>query len=76
MRGDPQEAIRWRRETREVLSAFLTTRSVGADDVAAKHPLEIAVREQPGNYVIAGFATGPDPSGERVNFYLLERMGQ
>ena len=76
MRGDPQEAIRWRRETREVLSALLTTRSIGANDVAAIDPSAILVRERPGTYVIAGFATGLDPSGERVSFYLLERMGE
>ena len=74
MRDDPGAAIRWRREMRTVLSALLTTRSARVEDDAGDGPVAVGVRERTGEYVVDGFATGFDAAGERVSFYLLERI--
>jgi predicted GNAT superfamily acetyltransferase len=73
MRNDPPTAIAWRQNMRHILPAFLTTkRAILADptpgDVAA-----VTVEESDGEYFSNGFATGPDATGERASYYVLER---
>ena len=74
MRDDPGAAIRWRREMRTVLSAWLTTKSARVEDAARDGPVAVGVQERTGEYVVDGFATGFDAAGERVSYYLLGRI--
>lgn len=72
-RRRPEDAIQWRREMREVFGKLSTTNSalIRAD---LPDPLSIGVQRQPGQYVIDGFATGFNPAGERLGFYVLTRQ--
>ncbi len=72
-RTDPGRASAWRREMRAVLSTLLTTkRAVVAHDAVGGRPT-VSVDERPGDYIIVGFASDVDATGERVSFYLLTR---
>ena len=70
MQTDPGAAISWRQELRKVFSRLLTTKSAWTDEAPAG-PSGARVREQPGHYVITGFATGRGPAGQRVSYYVL-----
>jgi len=72
VRDDPEDAIRWRREARQVLSALLTTKIARIDGTSAD-PATVGVRERTGDYAITGFATGTDAFGDRSSFYVLTR---
>ena len=71
-RDDPATARRWRDEMRRVMAALLPTVAV-TPAPAGFDPLDLAAAEHPGGYLIDGFATGPGPSGDRENWYLLRR---
>ncbi|HKG24712.1 MAG TPA: hypothetical protein VKB09_03640, partial [Thermomicrobiales bacterium] len=73
MRVDPQAAVAWRQEMRQVLPALLTTKRALLSDPAAGDVAAVKVEETAGVYVVNGFATGPDATGERVSYYVLER---
>ena len=72
MHDDPGDAIRWRREMRQVLSALLTTKTARIDGTATD-PAAVGVRERSGDYAITGFATGTDAAGQRLSSYVLTR---
>jgi chorismate synthase len=74
MRVDPQAAIEWRQDMRHVLPALLTTKRAVLDDPKPGDVAAVRVEESHGDYIVNGFATGPDEKGERVSYYLLERM--
>ncbi len=73
MRDDPEAAIRWRQEMRQVLSQLVTTKSACFSDPAPADPTRVGIEVSPGAYVISGIATGLADSGERQSVYLLER---
>jgi predicted GNAT superfamily acetyltransferase len=74
MRTDPATAIRWRHEMRDVLSALLRTKSARIGASASHDPLAVEIDDHPGEYVINGFVTENNESGERASYYLLERL--
>ncbi|MEA2522842.1 MAG: hypothetical protein QOF73_69 [Thermomicrobiales bacterium] len=76
MRTDPQAAVSWRQDMRQVLPALLTTKRAVLCDPVAGDVAAVSVEEREGDYVVNGFATGPDAAGERVSYYMLERMTQ
>jgi predicted GNAT superfamily acetyltransferase len=73
MEADPQAAIRWREEMREVVAALMTTKRARFDDETGDGPLAAGYEVRPGDYVITGFASGADAAGERISYYVLER---
>jgi predicted GNAT superfamily acetyltransferase len=74
MRVDPQAAIEWRQDMRRVLPALVTTKRAVVSNPAPGDLAAVRVEESTGDYVVNGFATGPDATGERVSYYVLERM--
>jgi predicted GNAT superfamily acetyltransferase len=75
MRHDPERAVRWRQEMREVLSALMTVQRArtepGTLDLG---PIGIDREVIPGPYIVGGFATGPDlETSERVSYYVLRK---
>jgi predicted GNAT superfamily acetyltransferase len=76
MRTDPETAIRWRHEMRDVLSALLRTKSARIGAAAGHDPLAVEVDDHSGDYIINGFVTEKDESGERASYYLLERLSR
>jgi predicted GNAT superfamily acetyltransferase len=74
MRIDPQAAIEWRQDMRRVLPALVTTKRAVLVNSASGDLAAVKVEESGGDYVVNGFATGPDATGERVSYYVLERM--
>ncbi len=75
-RADPIGATVWRREMRAVLSTLLTTRRAAVAHDAVEGCPVVTVDERPGDYLIDGFASDVDATGERVSFYLLTRRGR
>lgn len=76
-RTDPETAVVWRQQMRQLLSCFMTTRQAEADpQLDREGPIAVGLSETPGPYLVTGFATGLDPAGERVSFYVLERKDQ
>jgi chorismate synthase len=73
MRSAPELAVRWRQEAREVLSCLLTTKSAAIPDPSDASPMGTDVQKRRGAYVINGFASGRDETGERISYYVLER---
>jgi hypothetical protein len=76
MRRDPERAVGWRREMRRVLSALLPTTQALPDPDAPADPARLGVASTPGDCAVVGFASGDDADapGERVGWYVLERM--
>lgn len=74
LRIDPQRAVDWRTEMREVLGTLMTRRAaIVGDDVAAEGPIAIQTSVIDGPYDVTGFATELDEFGNRESLYLLER---
>lgn len=74
MRIDPQRAVDWRNEMREVLGILMTRRAaIVGDDVAIEGPIAIRMSVVDGPYDVTGFATELDEFGNRESLYLLER---
>jgi chorismate synthase len=73
MRAYPREAVEWRQDMRLVFSALLTTKRAILQNAAVGDVAAVKVEESAGDYVVNGFATGPDATGERVSYYVLER---
>jgi chorismate synthase len=76
MRDDPEAAIAWRQEMREVISRLLATRAACLEAPATTDPTRVGIRDTAGAYVITGIASGLDDSGERQSIYLLQRRQQ
>jgi predicted GNAT superfamily acetyltransferase len=74
MRVDPQAAIEWRQDMRRVLPAMVTTKRAVISGPSSGDVAAVRVDETHGDYTINGFATGPDATGERLSYYVLERM--
>jgi chorismate synthase len=75
-REDPERAIRWRQEMRELLRIFMTTRWAERDDpLGVEGPIAVSIEQQTGDYIATGFATGIGEDGERRSFYVLQRKG-
>ena len=72
-RRQPEEAIQWRREMRQVFGRLLLTKSARIREHRFD-PFAVSVRQQPGGYEIDGFATGFNAANERISFYLLRRQ--
>jgi chorismate synthase len=68
-RVDPERAVAWQRELREIFPFFLTTKR--ATGVA---PGEVKVDSIKGAYEVNGFVTGLDEQDRRRSYYLLERL--
>ena len=73
MRSDPQVAIRWRQELRAVFTALLPTKAARVEEGAPDGPLAVGAEARMGEYIINGFATGLNASGERLSYYVFER---
>ncbi len=73
VRTDPSRALAWRQEMRAVLTSLITTRRAVVAGDPAEGVCDVSVDERPGDYVIDGFASGVEPAGERVSFYVLSR---
>lgn len=73
MHGDYDRGIDWRNEMRAVLSTLMTTKSVRLDGGMMEGPIAVGYDSRPGAYVVNGFVTETDATGERVSYYLLER---
>ncbi len=74
MRIDPQRAVDWRTEMRDVLGTLMTRRAaIVGDDVATEGPIAIRTSVIDGPYDVTGFATELDEFGNRESLYLLER---
>ena len=77
MRVDPQRAVDWRNEMREVLGTLMTRRSaIVGDDVATEGPIAIQTSVIDGPYDVTGFATELDELGNRESLFLLELKGE
>jgi chorismate synthase len=76
MRGDPRAAITWRQEMREVIGRLVTTKRAIVRDSIPGDLAAVSIDARTGDYLINGFATGPDATGERQSYYLLERKDQ
>ncbi|MCA9858180.1 MAG: hypothetical protein KC438_00590 [Thermomicrobiales bacterium] len=74
MNHDPERAIEWRKEMREVFGTLMTRRGaiVGAD-VAVEGPIAVQTSVIDGPYDVTGFATELDELGNRESLYLLKR---
>lgn len=77
LRVDPQRAVDWRNEMRDVLGVLMTRRAaiVGAD-VATEGPIAIRKSVIEGPYDVTGFATELDEFGNRESLFLLELKGE
>lgn len=74
LKVDPQRAVDWRTEMREVLGTLMTRRAaIVGDDVASEGPIAIQTSVIEGPYDATGFATDLDEFGNRESFYVLER---
>lgn len=74
LRIDPQRAVEWRNDMREVLGHLMTRRAAIVDaDVASEGPIAIQKSVIEGPYDVTGFATELDEFGNRESLYLLER---
>ena len=73
MRVDARAAITWRQEMRQVIGRLVTTKRATVRDSIPGDLAAVAIDAQTGDYLINGFATGPDATGERQSYYLLER---
>lgn len=74
LRIDPQRAVEWRNEMRDVLGVLMTRRAAIVDaDVATEGPIAIQKSVIDGPYDVTGFATELDEVGNRESLYLLER---
>jgi predicted GNAT superfamily acetyltransferase len=68
-RVDPERAVAWQRELREIFPCLLTTkRAIGLA------PDEVKVDSTKGAYEVNGFVTGLDERDRRRSYYLLERL--
>ena len=76
MRTDPQAAIEWRQAMRRILAELLTTKRAVLTDSADGNVAGVTVDERRGDYIVDGFVTAAGNSGERVSYYILERMNQ
>jgi chorismate synthase len=68
-RTDPQMAVQWRQEMRQILTLLLTTKR----PIAGK-TIAIAVHKTDGDYVVNAFSTNVQPAQERQSYYLLDRI--
>jgi predicted GNAT superfamily acetyltransferase len=75
MKDDPERAIKWRQDMREILGKLMTRRAATLGGNASEGPIAVGMDIQPGAYEVTGFATGIDAVGERLSYYLLERKG-
>lgn len=73
-RRDPARALAWRRDLRVVMSECLTTQRVIRRSTHAG-PMTVSGETRPGDYLIDGFATGVDATGERESWYRLTERG-
>lgn len=74
MQTDPQRAVDWRNEMREVIGRLITRRSaIVGDDVAREGPIAIGTSVIEGPYDVTGFATEVNDQGDRESLFLLER---
>lgn len=74
LRVDPQRAVDWRNEMREVLGRLITRRAaIVGEDVAKDGPIAIQTSVIDGPYDVTGFATELDEFGNRESLFLLER---
>jgi predicted GNAT superfamily acetyltransferase len=73
MRADARAAITWRQEMRQVFGTLVTTKRATVRESIPGDLAAVSIDTNTGDYHINGFATGPDASGERRSFYLLER---
>ena len=77
LRIDPQRAVDWRNEMREVLGTLMTRRAaIVGDDVAIEGPIAIQTSVVDGPYDVTGFATELDEFGNRESLFLLESKGE
>lgn len=71
LRVDPQRAVDWRTEMREVLGLLMTRRgAIVGDDVAGEGPIAIQTSVMDGPYDATGFATELDEFGNQREFVL------
>ena len=74
MKDDPQRAVDWRTEMRDVLGQLMTRRAaIVGGDVKTDGPIAIQTSVIDGPYDVTGFATEVDTLGNRESLYLLER---
>jgi chorismate synthase len=73
MQVDPDRGVEWRNEMRTVLSTLLTTKRARLDGGNTEGPIAVGYGSSPGDYLVNGFVTELDTSGERVSYYLIER---
>lgn len=74
MRIDPQQAVDWRNEMREVIGVLMTRRAaIVGDDVATEGPIAIQTSVIEGPYDVTGFATELNELGLRESMYVLQR---
>jgi chorismate synthase len=77
LRVDPQRAVDWRNEMRDVLGILMTRRAaVVGEDVATEGPIAIRTSVIEGPYDVTGFATELDEFGDRESLFLLELKGE
>ena len=74
MKDDPQRAVDWRTEMRDVIGQLMTRRAaIVGGDVKDRGPIAIRTSVIDGPYDVTGFATELDKLGNRESLYLLER---
>lgn len=74
MQRDPQRAVDWRNEMREVIGTLMTRRAaIVGDDVDTEGPIAIRTSVVDGPYDVTGFATELDALGNRESLFLLKR---
>jgi predicted GNAT superfamily acetyltransferase len=75
MRSQPDQAIRWRQEMRDVLGALMTRRRARmAERSVQEGPIAVDMEIEQGPYVATGFATGFGPGeDERTSYYILTK---
>lgn len=72
MKHNPQMAINWRQELREIFSNLLTTHKtvLGREGI-----IDTKIETAQGPYIVTGFATGKTEK-ERRSFYILEETAR